>query len=177
MKLNVNIFFAFLFSALLVAGCASDDNSENEASQPEQEQAEKAPDFEVTTIDGNTISLKQSMEEDKPVVVYFMASWCSTCARNWPALSEVYPEFENDLTFVAISIDPSDSEDVIRKLAKDRNFKFPSTEGHPQVMLDFGVSNQATTVGVDRQGNIVFKKPGQALSADEYRSLFAGLIN
>jgi peroxiredoxin len=139
--------------------------------------ADKAPAFEVTTINGSTISLEQSLNEGKPVVIYFTASWCPTCARNWPAISEVYPEYEDKLTLVAISIDPTDTAEVIRKLSEERGFKFPSTAGKPQIMIDFGVSGQATTVGVDRDGYIAFKKAGQALTADEYRELFAGLLN
>ena len=138
---------------------------------------DRAPSFEVTTVDGQTISLKQSLEDGKPVVVYFMASWCSVCARNWPAISEAYPEYEDQLTFVAISIDPTDTEDVIRKLAGERNFKFPATKGYPQLMLDFGATTQATTVGIDRDGNVVFMKNKENLSANEYRDLFAGLLN
>ncbi len=144
--------------------------------KPVSENTDKVPDFEVTTIDGETISLSQSLEEGKPVVVYFTASWCPTCARNWPALSEVYPEFKDELTLVAISIDPTDTDQVIRKLSDERGFTFPSTAGKPQIMIDFGVSGQATTVGVDLDGNIAFKKPGQALDADEYRALFSGLL-
>ncbi len=121
--------------------------------------------------------MKQSLEDGKPVVIYFTASWCPTCARNWPALSEVYPEYEDKLTLVAISIDPTDTEEVIRKLAEERGFTFPSTAGKPEIMINFGVSGQATTVGVDLAGNIAFIKPGQALSSNEYRELFAGLLN
>lgn len=138
---------------------------------------DKAPDFEVTTIDGETISLSQSLEDGKPVVVYFTASWCPTCARNWPAMSEVYPEFEDRLTMVAISIDPTDTEEVMRNLSEEKNFQFPSTAGHPEIMIDFGVSGQATTVGVDKDGNIAFMRPGEALSADEFRELFTSLLD
>ena len=165
--------FAILPFIFLLASCAQ--NGETERSQASSD-ADKAPAFEVTTIDGQTISLEQSLADGKPVVVYFTASWCPTCARNWPAMSEVYPEYEDKLTMVAISIDPTDTEDVIRKLAEERGFTFPSTAGKPDIMVDFGVSGQATTVGVDRDGNIAFKKPGQALSADEFRELFSGLI-
>jgi peroxiredoxin len=164
-------FFVALF---VLASCAQ--NGETEQTQAVAD-ANKAPAFEVTTIDGQTISLDQSLEDGKPVVVYFTASWCPTCARNWPAMSEVYPEYKDKLTMVAISIDPTDTNDVIRKLSEDRGFTFPSTAGNPQIMMDFGVSGQATTVGVDRDGNIAFTKPGQALSADEFRELFNGLLN
>ena len=162
-----------ILTVLFLASCAQEGDTNQTQSASD---VDKAPSFEVTTIDGETISLEQSLAEGKPVVVYFTASWCPTCARNWPAMSEVYPEYKDRLTMVAISIDPTDTEEVIRKLSEERGFTFPSTEGKPQIMIDFGVSGQATTVGVDREGNIAFKKPGQALSADEFRELFAGLL-
>jgi len=177
MKKNVFLLIiSTLFAAIIFSACSSDQDQTSRVDSEQQSAADKAPDFEVTTIDGQTISLQQSLEDGKPVVVYFTASWCPTCARNWPAMSEVYPEYKDKLTMVAISIDPTDTEDVIRKLAEERGFTFPSTAGKPNIMVDFGVSGQATTVGVDRDGNIAFKKPGQALSADEFRELFAGLL-
>lgn len=166
--------FAILPFIFLLASCAQNGDTEQTEAASD---TNKAPAFEVTTVDGRTISLDQSLEDGKPVVVYFMASSCSACARNWPALSEVYPEFEDQLTFVAVSIDPTDTKDVIKKLAAERNFKFPATEGKPGLMLDFGVTSQATTVGVTLDGQIAFKKPGQVLSTNDYRDLFAGLLN
>lgn len=167
----------------MLISCSNGSNQQN-AESPEAAQQEAvlqavatAPDFEVTTLEGETISLQQSLDNGKPVVVYFTASWCPTCARNWPVLSEVYPEFEDRLTLVAISIDPTDTEQVMRELAADKGFRFPSTKGHPEIMMDFGVESQATTVGVNRDGTIAFTKPGQALTADEFRELFTALVN
>lgn len=142
-----------------------------------QTELEQAPDFEVTTIDGETISLQSSLNDDKPVVIYFTASWCPLCAQNWPALSEVYPEFEDRLTFVSISIDPTDDVETMRKLAEEENFTFPSTHGIPQIMLDYNVDSQATTVGVNRDGYIEFRRNKVVLSADEYRELFTQLVD
>ncbi len=172
MKGTIKIFFTVLIFTL--ASCSADTDSDQ---SQEEAVGERAPNFEVTSVDGESISLERSLEEGKPVVVYFTASWCPTCARNWPALSEVYPEYKDNLTLVAISIDPTDTEDVIRELAEEKGFTFPSTEGLPQIMIDFGVSGQATTVGVDRDGYIAFKKPGQAITADEYRELFTELLD
>jgi len=136
----------------------------------------KAPDFEVTTISGETVSLQKSMEEDKPLVVYFTASWCPICAKNWPVLSEVYPEYEDRLNLVAIGIDPTDDAEVMRNLSEKHGFTYPTTAGHPEIMLDFGVESQATTVGVNRDGYIEFQKNKTALTADEYRELFDSLV-
>lgn len=168
-KLTTSVLAA-LASIALLSSCASD------ASDQQQTEQTKAPDFEVTTIDGETVSLQESLDNDKPVVIYFTASWCPVCAQNWPVLSEVYPEYEDELTLIAIGIDPTDDMEVMRNLAEEKGFKFPVTKGHPEIMLDFGVESQATTVGVNREGYIEFQKNKTALSAEEYRELFDSLV-
>jgi len=177
-KSNFTLFFvAALF--LLTSACTSEKSktSSNQMMEKKMAEMKKAPDFEVMTIDGQTVSLQKAMKANKPMVVYFTASWCPVCAKNWPELSKVYPEYKDKLTFVAIGIDPTDTEEVMRKLSMEKGFTFPVTAGHPQIMLDFGVETQATTVGINRKGYIAFQKNKTTLSADEFRSLFDELIN
>ncbi len=170
---------------LLMAACTSENKQSEKKQASESKQApgtkqtdlQKAPNFKVVTIKGDTVSLAQSLEVNKPMVVYFTASWCPICAKNWPVLSEVYSEYKDRLNMVAISIDPSDTEKVMSKLAREKNFAFPVTKGYPDVMVDFGVNSQATTVGINSDGYIVFQKNKTALSADEYRTLFDRLVN
>ncbi len=174
---NSIAFLAILL--LFVTACSSEESnsSEESMSNANDTDLEKAPDFEVTTIEGDTVSLKQSIEADKPMVVYFTASWCPICAKNWPVLSKLYPEYKDQLNLVAIGIDPTDDEEVMRKLSEEEGFTFPITKGHPDIMMDFGVESQATTVGVNRDGFIAFQKNKTALTEEEYRELFDGLLN
>lgn len=167
---SLTLFIGTLF---LISACGSKQDKTNTSNT----EVEKAPNFEVTTISGESISLEKSLRNDKPVVLYFTASWCPVCAKNWPSLSEVYPEYKDKLTLVAIGIDPTDDEETMRALAEEKGFTFPVTRGLPNVMLDYGVDSQATTVGVNRAGNVVFRKNKMALSADEYRELFDSLVN
>lgn len=161
-----------IVSAILLNACSSGEQNQADSTSD----AEVAPDFEVTTVSGETISLEESLNEDKPVVIYFTASWCPICAKNWPALSEVYPEYEDRLTLIAIGIDPTDDDETMRNLSNEEGFTFPVTRGLPDIMLDYGVESQATTVGVNRDGHIAFRKNKTALTADEYRSLFDDLV-
>ena len=163
-----------LTSVLTLSACS---HKRTESAPRTDSSTVKAPDFEVTTIAGKKISLQSSLKEGKPMVVYFTASWCPKCAKNWPELSKVYPEYKGKLTLVAISIDPSDTEEVIKVLAGEKGFTFPVTAGHPEIMLDFGVENQATTVGINRDGQIAFQKSYTTLTANEFRTLFDTLID
>lgn len=175
----LNILIIALAFFLILNACSSEGSESSEAESSTQINSElaKAPDFKVTTIDGETISLQKSMEENKPLVVYFTASWCPVCAKNWPVLSKLYPEYKEQLDLVAIGIDPTDDEEVMRKLSEEEGFTFPITKGQPDIMMDFGVESQATTVGINRDGTIAFQKNKTALSEEEYRDLFDELIN
>lgn len=156
--------------AQISTGTPTEGSTENDAN------LQQAPDFTVTTITGETHTMQAYRESGRPTLVYFTASWCPVCAKNWPAINEVYPEYKDKVNFLSISIDPTDTAEVMSKLAEDKGLTYPIVPGNPDIMVAFGVKSQATTVGVDAQGNIVFVKEKQALSADEYRDLLDGLL-
>ena len=168
-----------LFSSCNFGNSKSSEVSEDTTVQKESNEnrnLKKAPEFEVTTIQGEQVSLKQSLADNKPIMVYFTASWCPMCAQNWPAIAEVYPEYKDRVNFVAISIDPTDDEGVMTKLAKEHKIDFPLVKGTPQVMLDFGVQKQATTVGVNKSGYVILQER-EVFTSDGYRELFEKLLN
>lgn len=191
---NIKVSILAIMAAVLFSACnfGNSNSSEKEKATTTQEEnistkkeekenksknLREAPQFEVTTIEGEKVSLEVSLADNKPMMIYFTASWCPMCAQNWPAISEVYPEYKDKVNFVAISIDPTDNKEVMTKLAKEKNLDFPLVKGTPQVMIDFGVNSQATTVGVNKEGFVEFQKDKKVLSADEYRDLFEQLIN
>lgn len=177
---TLSLMALFLFTACNFDNAKPSDKQDQTTKQAEVNKnanLKKAPEFEVTTINDQKISMKQSLADNKPTMIYFMASWCSICAQNWEALKEVYPDYKDRVDFVAISIDPTDDKETISKLAEERSLNFPLVEGTPQVMLDFGVNSQATTVGVNEDGYITFQKNKTILTAVEYRNLFEQLLN
>lgn len=179
MNTLTHITASLLLLLAFTAACSS-EHSESAAEQNQEsseQEMNKAPNFQVTTLEGDTVSLQQSLEENKPMAIYFTASWCPVCAKNWPVLSEVYPDYKDELNLISISIDPTDTKEVMRKLAEKEGFTYPTTWGHPDIMREFGVKSQATTVGVNRDGYIVFQKNKTALSEKEYRKLFDRLVN
>jgi peroxiredoxin len=58
-----------------------------------------APQFSATTTTGEKVSLAQYLETKKPLLVYFTASWCPTCAKNWPSINEVYKTYKDRVNF------------------------------------------------------------------------------
>lgn len=130
----------------------------------------KAPAFSGTTTSGKQVSLDSYLEE-KPLVIYFMASWCPKCAQNWAALNEVYPEYEERVNFIAISVDPTDTQPVLEELAAEKGFVFDTIPGSIEIPNAFGVSEQTAKVAIAQDGTIVKQHKG-VLSADEWRAFF-----
>lgn len=168
--------FSFLGLVLIGFTLVSACSPKSEGSATMAAESTKAPGFEVTTITGEVFSLEKSLKESKPTVVYFTASWCPKCAQNWPALSKLYPQYKDRINIVAIGIDPTDDASVMKNLVAEKGITFPITAGNPKVMLDFGVTDQATTVGIDKNGNVSFVKSKTVLSEEEYIELFDALL-
>ena len=57
------------------------------------EKGQTPPDFTVTTIDGKQLRLSQFKRENKPVLLYFWATWCPFCRKDFGTLINVYPKY------------------------------------------------------------------------------------
>lgn len=63
-----------------------------------------APQFEMTTLAGDTFSLKQNLGQY--ILLDFWASWCQPCRKENPTLVKAYKQFKNrKFTIVSISLD------------------------------------------------------------------------
>ena len=134
-----------------------------------------APQFEATTITGEKVSLKSYLETKKPLLVYFTASWCPTCAKNWPSINSVYKTYKDKVNFLSISIDPTDTDTVLKKLDTKHGLIYPSVAGNPKIMVDFGVRAQATTILVNSKGEVVYHERGH-LTLEEYTTILDDLL-
>jgi peroxiredoxin len=183
MKKVLSMFFAFSLVAIL-AWCNTNtwieknqEPSEEVADTVKFEELWTMPSFEVETLDGQIVTDQTLLDSWKPTLVYFTASWCPTCAKNRPSLNAVYPDFKDQVNIISISIDATDTKEVIQKLADDKWLTYPMTAGYPQIMVDFGVTSQATTVAIDKDWNIIYMANKKHLTEEEYRSLLSALIS
>lgn len=117
---------------------------------------ERAPDFTLTDIDGNSFSLSEL--RGRPVVLYFSASWCLPCAPETQELAKRKARY-SALEIVWISVDPkSDSPETLRahrrRYGRDDFIYALDTAGVTQL---YRVVSLGDLYLVDAQGRIVFK--------------------
>lgn len=131
-----------------------------------------APDFSITDVDGNQISLSQF--KGKPVVLAFFATWCGPCQIEANRVKQVDDETGGDKFIVyQIGVDAKESLDDLREFKTD----FGNNDWVVGFGLDaaqqYGVRALDTTLIVDENGNVIYRDNGVPAEVDELRRLLA----
>ncbi len=117
-----------------------------------------APDFSVTTFDGETITL--SGLRGKVVMVDFWASWCPPCRVESPDLVSAYRSFQ-DREVEFVGIDVWDSESAGRRFVAEQGLPYPNAlDTNGFITIDYGVTGIPEKFFIDREGRVVRKYVG-----------------
>lgn len=116
-------------------------------------------DFEVTTIDGDTVPLASLVAGNRPVVVEFWATWCAPCHKTFPTLVDLDERYGERLVVLALTVeDPQADLEKVRSFAAEHQASFPIAFAPREL---FEVMNRRTDVALpkifvfDGEGNVV----------------------
>jgi len=122
-----------IFSLLLIFAC----NQTDKKTQPANivEKAFKAPDFTLSSLENDTIKLKDY--KGKFVVLHIATTWCPFCNAEAPHLEKLYQDYK-DKNVAVLLMDVKEPKELIEeKLKKKYNLTFP-------ILLDYDGSVAAT---------------------------------
>jgi peroxiredoxin len=121
-----------------------------------------APDFRLTTTDGDTVQLSDL--RGTPVIVNFWATWCPPCRKEMPALEAVWQRYGQG-GVVILGVDQGERADVVTRFAREEvGTTFPLLLDIDQsVGARYAVQALPTTVFVDGSGRIQDVVVGGAL--------------
>jgi peroxiredoxin len=146
---------SFVVSAVMstmggLAGCmkASDDTSLV---------GKHAPTWDLRTVDGTKVGSAEFTAENKPYVLFFWATWCTTCQAELRSMKNIYPRFAEKVGFVAIGVDPTESADLLKQTAESRGYPWLIAPGTTPVLTKFGVIQTSTKFAIDREGIVVYE--------------------
>lgn len=84
----------------------------------------KAPNFEVTTLDGEKKSLSDFY--GKKVLLNFWATWCPPCKKEMPIMQKIYEKHQDEVTIVAVNFTASEkSAKDVENFVQQAGFTFP----------------------------------------------------
>ena len=180
------VIACLLVAVFVTAGCFQKDDASGanvpadtaEASasidlRPAADRVE-APLIAVTTLDGKKITL-DAKRDKKLLIVNFWATWCPPCRAEMPELDDFAKALKgrDDVAFYAVNL--GDSGDTVRKFLVEEGIN------EMEILLDeddsvarlYAVQSIPTTIIIDLDGKIAYRKIGMTDAAEMHAALAA----
>ncbi len=161
---------------IFAAGCSTKKETTSQINNG-LNRGDKAPEFTVTTIDGEIIKLSEIMAQNKPILVEFITTWCPFCKQDLDAVNRVYPKYNKDVEFVAIDLDLNEDAQKLREYKIRGNYdliKF--APGSSSILKDYEIISTTVKFAIDRRGIIIWAGSG-AVDNDTWEIIFKRLVN
>lgn len=111
-----------------------------------------APDFKITSFEGQTIRLSEL--KGKVVVINFWASWCPPCRDEAPFLERTWRQYK-DRGVVFIGVDYVDTESAAKEYIKQYNITyFNGTDLQSEISQKYRIKGVPETYFVGKDGNL-----------------------
>lgn len=126
-----------------------------------------APDFELETLEGDTVKLSDYRGEK--VIVNFWATWCPPCRDEIPDFKELYEK--EDVEILALNMgETKDKLEMVEEFVYDEfEMDFPVLkEESGDLMDEYNVFAFPTSYMINPDGHIQYVRPG-AMDYDEMK--------
>lgn len=122
----------------------------------------RLPEFVLGTPQGKEIKVAAG---GQPLVLNFWATWCPPCRQEMPELEKFSRQYNGKVTFYAINI--QESGDKITEFMTQNQYSMQVLADKDGVVArSFRVNAIPTTLVIDKQGIIKFRKAGTTTLAE-----------
>jgi thiol-disulfide isomerase/thioredoxin len=148
-------------------------------SQPDVPNGDEQPNGDTgvvfTLTSGDQVTIEGLLAEEKPLVIYFFTTWCTTCRSDLLNLNATYPEFQEDISILVVGFDRTEDMDKIEDYKLGRNYPWPFAGYNSDAITEFKIVSQASKVGISLEGEVVFTEGFGVVSVDGWKDLFREL--
>lgn len=133
-----------------------------------------APDFELKTLDGSSISLSQ-FRGSKSVLVNFWATWCPPCKEEMPVFEKLRGQKQQ--VFEVIGVNLQEDVEAVKPFVQELGVTYPiALDPDSRVKRAYNVIVQPVSVLVSKNGTVLFRRNG-VISEEEVFGQLARLID
>ncbi|MDQ4005467.1 MAG: TlpA family protein disulfide reductase [Actinomycetota bacterium] len=161
-------FLVIALTAILLAGCGNDRRGGAESlpgpvptgvSFPEGDPASPpAPEFSLSLMDGTRVTGSE-LWRDRPVVLFFFASWCGACAEQQGDLTAIAERYHD--TVVLLGVAGEDEFEAVKDYLDEHAVPYPAAiDGDLEVWRAYGVREPPHVVVIAKGGRVIRGWPG-----------------
>jgi len=138
---------------------ANAENANKMIENPRRARENYAPDFSLTTAEGEYVSLDDL--RGKVVVLDFWGTWCPPCVESVPELRTLHKRYSKEPSFMLIGVSSDSDEQEWREFTAKNKMIWPQYRDKDQkVQRAFGVRAFPTYVVIDHEGIVQFRSVG-----------------
>lgn len=121
----------------------------------------QGPAAALEDLDGNPVDLLDFVEEGKPALIEFWASWCHECEALDPVMARVQEAFGDRASVVAVAVAVSQSQRRVRKHVEDQSTSHTFLwDGEGNAVRNYKVPGTSVVVILDSQGKVAYTGSG-----------------
>lgn len=116
-----------------------------------------APDFSVATVNGPRFSL--AGQRGRPVVLYFMAAWCTSCLAESNALGRIQQRYGDRVRIVLVDMNGNvDNPGAVRTFVERSQgpSRYWTIDAHGTIASAYSVTSLDTTYVIDKRGHVAY---------------------
>lgn len=129
------------------------------------------PSASLKTLDGKTVETATLNNDGKPFVISFFATWCKPCIRELRAISEVYPDWQDEtgMKLIAISTDQGQNINKVKPLVDSEGWEYEILiDQNSDLLHALGIQMIPHVLIIDGNGNIVDSRSGYTEGSEEH---------
>jgi peroxiredoxin len=121
------------------------------------------PSVNVKTMEGQTVNIQDYLNDGQLTIMSFWATWCSPCKRELDAISEIYPEWQENynVQLLAITIDDSRTMAKVPALVESKGWEYTVlSDSRKELQKALNFQTVPQTFLVNGKGEIVYTHSG-----------------
>ena len=121
----------------------------------------QAPSASLEDLDGNPVELLDLVEEGKPTLIEFWATWCEQCAALQPQMDAVQAGFGSRVKVIAVAVAVSQSPRRVRRYLEEHDPGYPFLwDGSGNAVRSYQVPTTSVVILLDRNGKVAYTGSG-----------------